>query len=434
MKYTPLQSRSLALPHNTCYLSDPLWIAHQLKRLELLVPEYSHAATNDLQTCALAYIERYQDDVLQLEHEWEFLYAALLQAWQQSQNAIVIRLVGSFAHLVCRPSASAVAEHVLHLGIAASRRTQDREHLTCFLNRLGCLLFSRGKYKQGWRIWCKSLELAGASGSSLGLWEPLSSFVYIADMLGSYSAAQQFVESLQRTHWVDDHDTLAVAVFVRGFFARITNNLERAQEDFNYSLRLLSLQTPSMPPSAYRQLFSMAVQTELARVQGNYARSQAYAETTLSLAQLFGDSYTVVELLIDHGLFTFQQKQFADTQAAFLRLHDIIRQSEAAHLLERYRFLEQRMNEYLPAWRTLAGSQDQIVTSTVITGLQEPLSEREIEVLQLVAAGLSNQEIARRLVITPGTVKKHLEHIYSKLDVHSRTSAIARARTLKLFP
>jgi len=46
-----------------------------------------------------------------------------------------------------------------------------------------------------------------------------------------------------------------------------------------------------------------------------------------------------------------------------------------------------------------------------------------MEVLQLVAAGLSNQEIAGRLVITPGTVKKHLEHVYSKLDVHSRTSA-----------
>lgn len=62
------------------------------------------------------------------------------------------------------------------------------------------------------------------------------------------------------------------------------------------------------------------------------------------------------------------------------------------------------------------------------------MSEREIEVLQLVADGLSNQEIAGRLVITSGTVKKHLEHIYSKLDVHSRTSAIAMARIHKLFP
>ena len=433
MKYTPVQSRSPALAHDICHLSDPAWIAHELERLELLVPEVAHAAAGDLLTCALAYVEHYQDDVLQLEHEWEFLYAALIQAWQQAQHAIVIRLVSSLAHLVCRPSTSAVAEHILHLGIGASRRTQDWEHLTCFLNRLGCLLFSRGKYHQGWRIWCKSLELAGASGSSLGLWEPLSSFVYIADMLGSYQAAQQFAGSLQHTRWVDDPDTLAVAIFVRGFFARITNDLERACEDFSYCLRLLSLQAPGAPPSSYRQLFTMAVQTELARVQGNYARSQAFTETALSLAQLFGDCYTVVELLIDQGLFTFQQKQFADTQAVFLRLHDVIRQSEATHLLERCRCLEKRMNEYLPAWRTLTGSQDHLITSTASIGLQEPLSEREIEVLQLVADGLSNQVIAGRLVITLGTVKKHLEHIYSKLDVHSRTSAIARARALKLF-
>ena len=61
----------------------------------------------------------------------------------------------------------------------------------------------------------------------------------------------------------------------------------------------------------------------------------------------------------------------------------------------------------------------------------DPLSQREREVLHFVAVGLSNREIASRLVISPVTVKKHLEHIYTRLDVHNRTSAIARARMLK---
>ena len=60
--------------------------------------------------------------------------------------------------------------------------------------------------------------------------------------------------------------------------------------------------------------------------------------------------------------------------------------------------------------------------------LIEPLSEREIEVLQLVADGQSNREIAENLVVTVGTVKKHLNNIYGKLEVKSRTQAVAKSR------
>jgi LuxR family maltose regulon positive regulatory protein len=65
-------------------------------------------------------------------------------------------------------------------------------------------------------------------------------------------------------------------------------------------------------------------------------------------------------------------------------------------------------------------------------GLVEPLSEREIAVLRLLGAGLSNEQIAQELVITIGTVKTHLRNAYGKLDVHSRTQALAKARALQL--
>ena len=65
--------------------------------------------------------------------------------------------------------------------------------------------------------------------------------------------------------------------------------------------------------------------------------------------------------------------------------------------------------------------------------LVEPLSPREIEVLQLLAAGLSNKGIAETLVIAEGTVKKHLKNIYGKLSVHRRTAAIARAREVGIL-
>lgn len=65
-------------------------------------------------------------------------------------------------------------------------------------------------------------------------------------------------------------------------------------------------------------------------------------------------------------------------------------------------------------------------------GLIEPLSERELEVLQLVAEGLSNREIAERLFLALPTVKGHNRNIYSKLQVTRRTEAVARARQLGL--
>ena len=65
--------------------------------------------------------------------------------------------------------------------------------------------------------------------------------------------------------------------------------------------------------------------------------------------------------------------------------------------------------------------------------LIEPLSERELEVLQLIAEGLSNREIARRLVLSLNTVKGHTRKIYEKLGVHSRTQATAKANTLGIL-
>jgi LuxR family maltose regulon positive regulatory protein len=68
------------------------------------------------------------------------------------------------------------------------------------------------------------------------------------------------------------------------------------------------------------------------------------------------------------------------------------------------------------------------------SGWVEPLSERELEVLQLVGAGLTNREIAARLFLSLNTVKGHTRSIYGKLDVHSRTQAVARARALGVLP
>ena len=68
-----------------------------------------------------------------------------------------------------------------------------------------------------------------------------------------------------------------------------------------------------------------------------------------------------------------------------------------------------------------------------LSGIIEPLTRRELEVLEMVAAGRSNQAIARELVVTLDTVKKHVGHFLGKLGAANRTEAVARARELNLL-
>jgi ATP/maltotriose-dependent transcriptional regulator MalT len=65
--------------------------------------------------------------------------------------------------------------------------------------------------------------------------------------------------------------------------------------------------------------------------------------------------------------------------------------------------------------------------------LIEPLSQRELQVLQLIAQGLSNEEIGKRLFLALDTVKGHNRKIFDKLGVQRRTEAVARARELGLL-
>ena len=66
--------------------------------------------------------------------------------------------------------------------------------------------------------------------------------------------------------------------------------------------------------------------------------------------------------------------------------------------------------------------------------LCEPLTPREIEILRLLARGLKNRQIAEHLVISPGTVKVHVQHIIAKLGVSDRTQAAVRAIELGILP
>jgi len=112
---------------------------------------------------------------------------------------------------------------------------------------------------------------------------------------------------------------------------------------------------------------------------------------------------------------------------AFLDLGQPVRDLLAAYLRTEYpvhkTFARKVLDAFTPS--NTSGSQP--------AGLVEPLSDRELEVLQLMALGKTNQEIARQLVVARGTIKAHAASIYRKLEVANRTEAVARARQLGIL-
>ncbi len=151
----------------------------------------------------------------------------------------------------------------------------------------------------------------------------------------------------------------------------------------------------------------LALQALAFQAQGNVTQAMISLEQALFLAEPEG----YVRLFIDKG----------PAMAALLR------QAAARSIAVDY------VGKLLAA---LAGETPGQEPSPIVhppSPLVEPLSERELEVLRLTAAGLSNREIAQELIVAVSTVKTHLNNIYRKLDVSSRTQAVARARDLKLM-
>jgi len=131
--------------------------------------------------------------------------------------------------------------------------------------------------------------------------------------------------------------------------------------------------------------------------------------------RIFVDEGEPLRLLIDDF-------RFMINDAALLRYVDQLVAAFEAETPDQHEIRDNLLNE------------ESVNPKPKIQNLIEPLSARELEVLQLVAAGLSNTEIAAKLIVSPSTVKTHINHIFGKLTVESRIQAVVRARELGLLP
>jgi LuxR family transcriptional regulator, maltose regulon positive regulatory protein len=182
-----------------------------------------------------------------------------------------------------------------------------------------------------------------------------------------------------------------------------------AQGDPSAALTVLSAWRELVEAKDWKdeQLKVMVLQAVAARAHGEKDKAVHLLVDALAMAEPAG----FIRLFLDEGL---PMASLLSEAMALGRMPDYIRTLLTAYEAEQ----QQSENTSSPP---------------PAQPLLEPLSERELEVLHLVAAGLSNQEISERLFLALGTVKGHNQKIFGKLGVQRRTEAIARARELGLL-
>ena len=182
--------------------------------------------------------------------------------------------------------------------------------------------------------------------------------------------------------------------------------------------------------------------------QGRASEAQNLLIQQRSLAETGGRTGRLIEILGLHAVALHAQGLSIEAEAALSQAISLA-QSEGYQrvfldlgqpiheLLERLSRRGTNAERYaytlLKAFQQERGAAALPPPPSISAGMIDPLSARELEVLQLLAQGLSNKEIASKLVVMPGTIKQHLKNICRKLDVHGRMQAVRRAHELKLL-
>ena len=323
----------------------------------------------------------------------------------------------------------------------------------------GCILLEENRLDEAERALLHGLELAGGTGNPFYRMMACIALFRLREAQGRDSEAFEFLDDVEGA-WPD------VAFYTQGL--RLMHLIRTRPEDPRAPVqaerwcRAFSpfvgedLRLPGMGPfggaQAYYQASLIWVQAQI--LLGRPEKTLAYLERQLAAARSQGLTHRLVELSLKEAQARMalrdERRSFELLERALelagsagcLRVFDqgpalagLLGEAAGRGLARGY------VEQVLEMIGASPGPSSQQAEPADLSGTEpvgaegpaETLSERELEVLRLLASGASNQAIADRLVITVGTVKSHVNHILGKLDAHNRLEAVARARALGLL-
>ncbi|GIX49293.1 MAG: hypothetical protein KatS3mg131_3504 [Candidatus Tectimicrobiota bacterium] len=289
------------------------------------------------------------------------------------------------------------AQHCACQAFAVAEATDNRWFLAYCHNNLGHVARALGDMAAARRHYQASYALRQAFADPEGMAVALHHLGWLALQQGEPVQARPFfAQSVALYQGLGDRGGLAAAHIGLGYAAAASGALQTARAQFAQALQQLTA-LPSVP-------------LRLAIVLGIGALKLHTGQTQQGLALI---AWVGQHPLSDH-----------DTRSMAQRLL-----GEAGHPVSP---APVELETLLAAWRVEWAAAEAPTIPPAFTPL-DTLTPRELEVLRLLAGGLSNPDIAARLAVAPGTVKAHTHRIYSKLGVRNRLQAVTRARELHLL-
>jgi predicted ATPase/DNA-binding CsgD family transcriptional regulator len=342
-------------------------------------------------------------------------------------------------------------EEAARLGEASRQLNETHNHqgnLKTAYYLLARAAYVQGDYEAARQQAQKAYATARAAGNRWFSAYCLNELGHIAAVLGDYpTAIGHYWGSYAIREEFNDTEGMAVALTHLGQVALQQQNAARAHWLFTRSLNIYrELDDSGGLATALHGLGQAAI------VQGDEQEACHYLQQSLQTAVAIQFTPLILAIIVTAGKLLLPTRPAADIAAwlAFVVQHQAtdyqgkVRVEEMLELLRPQLTAEQMENAIQQGQAQTLATLVQSIQAGLAAGVEEPgvetpqpliepLTEREQEILRLLAQGLTNQEIADRLTIAVGTVKTHNHNIYGKLGVDNRLQAVTRAQELSLL-